>query len=98
MCAICMRSPCDPRCPNAPEPPTVYTCKHCGEPIVPGDEFYEKWLDAQETASSAYNVKNVSAAMQLIFKVFEDTGTIELSTPSPISAGSMMNGSRSMTS
>ena len=29
-------------------------------------------LDAQETASSAYNVKNVSAAMQLIFKVFED--------------------------
>lgn len=26
------------------------------------------------------------------------TGTIELSTPSPISAGSMMNGSRSMTS
>ena len=36
-----MRSPCYPRCPNAPEPPTVYTCKHCGEPIVPGDEFYE---------------------------------------------------------
>ena len=37
----CMRTPCDPRCPNAPDPPAIYTCKHCGEPIVPGDEFYE---------------------------------------------------------
>ncbi len=41
MCAICMRTPCDPRCPNAPDPPAVYTCKHCGEPIVPGDEYME---------------------------------------------------------
>jgi len=41
MCEICMRTPCDPRCPNAPDPPAIYTCKHCGEPIVPGDEFYE---------------------------------------------------------
>lgn len=36
------------------------------------DSEYEKWLDAQETASSAYNVKNVSSAMQLIFRVFEE--------------------------
>ena len=36
------------------------------------DSEYEKWLDAQETVSAAYNVKNVSAAMQLIFKVFEE--------------------------
>lgn len=41
MCAICMRSPCDPRCPNAPDPPAVYDCKRCGEPIVAGDEFVE---------------------------------------------------------
>lgn len=41
MCSLCGRSPCDSRCPNAPDPPTVYTCKHCSEPIVPGDEFYE---------------------------------------------------------
>lgn len=41
MCSVCMRTPCDPRCPNAPEPQAVYTCKHCGEPIVPGDEFFE---------------------------------------------------------
>ena len=41
MCDICLRSPCDPRCPNAPDPPTVYTCKYCGEPIVPGDEYLE---------------------------------------------------------
>lgn len=41
MCAICMRTPCDPRCPNAPDPPEVHTCKHCGESIAPGDEFFE---------------------------------------------------------
>ena len=41
MCAVCMRSPCDPRCPNAPEPPAVHTCKDCGEGIVLGDEFAE---------------------------------------------------------
>lgn len=41
MCEICHRYPCDPRCPNAPEPPTVYTCKHCGEGIVENDNYYE---------------------------------------------------------
>ena len=46
--------------------------KGCDNIWLATDSEYEKWLDAQETASSAYNVKNVSAAMQLIFKVFED--------------------------
>lgn len=46
--------------------------KSCDNIWLATDSEYEKWLDAQETASSAYNVKNVSAAMQLIFKVFED--------------------------
>lgn len=36
------------------------------------DEEYDKWLDAQEVVSAAYNVKNVATAMQLIFKVFEN--------------------------
>lgn len=41
MCDVCLQTPCHPRCPNAPEPPTVYTCKHCGEPIVAGEEYCE---------------------------------------------------------
>lgn len=41
MCSVCWHNPCDPRCPNAPDPPTVYTCKYCGEPIVAGDEYVE---------------------------------------------------------
>lgn len=45
MCEICRQSPCNPRCPNAPEPPAVYTCKICGEPIVEGDDYYE--MDAE---------------------------------------------------
>ncbi len=26
MCDICLKSPCDPRCPNAPESDPVYDC------------------------------------------------------------------------
>ena len=32
---------------------------------------YDKWLDDQEIASSAYNVKNVATAVTLMLKVFE---------------------------
>lgn len=45
MCSECHMSPCHPRCPNAPEPLKVYTCKICGEPIVEGEEYYE--MDAE---------------------------------------------------
>jgi len=41
MCQICRQSPCHSRCPNAPEPEAVHTCKSCKEPIVVGDEYYE---------------------------------------------------------
>lgn len=41
MCEICRSSPCLTRCPNAPEPPTIYTCKYCGEPVIAGDEYME---------------------------------------------------------
>ena len=41
MCELCHRTPCDSRCPNAPEPPAVYTCKICGESIVAGEDYYE---------------------------------------------------------
>lgn len=46
--------------------------KNCENVWLATDKEYEKWLDAREIASSAYNVKNVSAAMQIIFKVFEN--------------------------
>ena len=41
MCMICRQTPCDSRCPNAPDPPTVFTCALCGAPIVQGDEYLE---------------------------------------------------------
>ncbi len=34
-------------------------------------EDYDRWLDAQETVSSAYNVKNVATAVEIILKIFE---------------------------
>lgn len=41
MCAICLKSPCDSRCPNAPEPPAVFTCASCDERITEGEEYAE---------------------------------------------------------
>lgn len=33
---------------------------------------YDRWLDAQEIASAAYNVKNVASAIDLVLRVFEN--------------------------
>lgn len=40
MCDICLRSPCHPRCPNAPEPPVECECSNCGAELHVGDEAY----------------------------------------------------------
>lgn len=37
----CRLAKCDPRCPNAKDPPTVYICAICGEPVVSGEEYME---------------------------------------------------------
>ena len=39
MCEICRKTPCHPRCPNAPEPKPVERCCLCGEGICEGDEY-----------------------------------------------------------
>jgi len=41
MCEICLSLPCHPRCPNAPDPPTVFICSGCGEPIYDGDDYWD---------------------------------------------------------
>lgn len=41
MCSVCMRVPCHPRCPNAPEPVPIYRCGKCGEGIFEGDKYYD---------------------------------------------------------
>ncbi len=41
MCEICRRSPCDARCPNAPEPRAIYKCEYCGEGITSGEKYLE---------------------------------------------------------
>lgn len=49
MCDICLKSPCDPRCPNAPDPPRVYVCSGCGDDILDGDDYWdimgEQWCE-----------------------------------------------------
>lgn len=39
MCSECLKTPCDPRCPNAPDPKGVEDCVRCKHPILPGEEY-----------------------------------------------------------
>ena len=41
MCDICYKNPCDPRCPNAPEPQSVFVCSGCGDNICDGDYYVD---------------------------------------------------------
>ena len=41
MCQECRMMPCSPRCPNAPEPKSVFICSGCGEKIRDGDDYWE---------------------------------------------------------
>ncbi len=41
MCDVCMKSPCHPQCPNAPEPPSVFVCSGCGDDILEGDTYWD---------------------------------------------------------
>lgn len=76
MCTECLKVSCDSRCPNAPEEQTVYTCKHCKQPIVVGDSFIRLQLDryheecfsdlAEEILFEEYGaVKEVAEALEL---------------------------------
>ncbi|MBQ4447398.1 MAG: hypothetical protein II897_03800 [Clostridia bacterium] len=58
MCEICYRSPCDPRCPNAPQPEAVFVCKSCGEDIVEGEDYYE--LDGEHYHEECFKDEAVS--------------------------------------
>ena len=50
MCEICHSAPCLSRCPNAPEPKTVFECSGCGGMILEGDYYWEimneQWCEA----------------------------------------------------
>ena len=41
MCEVCRESPCNPRCPNAPDPIVLYHCVNCGAKITEGDAYYD---------------------------------------------------------
>lgn len=41
MCSVCLKNPCDSRCPNAPEPEPVFLCSECREGIYEGDKYFE---------------------------------------------------------
>ena len=43
MCSICLKNPCDSRCPNAPEPKPIEICSECREGIYEGDEYFDSF-------------------------------------------------------
>lgn len=40
MCEMCLQTPCDPRCPNAPELKEVHICVKCFEGIYSGEKCF----------------------------------------------------------
>lgn len=40
MCNECYSTPCNPRCPNAPDPPTAHICPGCKDPIFVGQRCF----------------------------------------------------------
>ena len=46
MCTLCLRHPCHPRCPNAPDPPYATKCSNCDGNIYEGDYVYD--IDGEE--------------------------------------------------
>ena len=47
MCYECRTTPCDSRCPNAPEPAVLHNCETCGADIQDGDEYYRNSVNEQ---------------------------------------------------
>ena len=49
MCDVCYKSPCDPRCPHAPGPKSVFVCSGCGDNIYDGGHYWdimgEQWCE-----------------------------------------------------
>lgn len=41
MCEICRQTPCNSRCPNAPETEPVEKCLKCGDGIYQGDGYFD---------------------------------------------------------
>lgn len=41
MCEICLKNPCDYRCPNYTPQNTHYYCSECGEIIAEGETYFE---------------------------------------------------------
>ena len=41
MCSVCMKTPCDSRCPNADEPVAIYYCSKCKEGIFEGYKYFD---------------------------------------------------------
>ena len=68
MCSLCMRTPCHPRCPNAPEPEPIMRCIECGEGIFEDDKYYDSCSGA--ICKECMDDKNTSELMELFGEEF----------------------------
>lgn len=65
MCSVCLKNPCDPRCPNAPEQKEVYICSECFGGIYPGDKFWEG-MDGQRICKECLDNMDTEAIIELM--------------------------------
>ena len=70
MCSVCLHSPCDPRCPNAPEPEVVTECFCCEEPIRAGQEYID--FDGDAICLSCCETMTINDLCQLVDMTVEE--------------------------
>lgn len=70
LCSECLMTPCSSRCPNAPEPTSVYECKICGDGIYVGDQYVE--IEGETCHSECLDVTEVLKLINVDVKTCEE--------------------------
>ena len=100
MCAICRKSPCDSRCPNAEEPRAVHTCRRCEEPIYEGDDYMDTpegpvCKDCIEGMSVTEFCELIGESFKTAEKEEEEDGRSDRDAAGSTSNGTSCSGSKS---
>jgi DNA modification methylase len=71
ICDICLHTPCHPRCPNAPDPPIVFYCDICNDPIYEGDLVLDNCIGSGTTAIACINTNRNYIGFELDKEYYE---------------------------
>lgn len=70
MCSLCYSTPCNPSCPNAPEPEVVFECCVCGGEIHDGQKYID--FEGDAVCHSCYNSMTIGDLTNLLDMTIEE--------------------------